>query len=78
MELDYKYLTKDCDECPCRDDDICLWGTHDKRLVTNRYHGPRHCEYRDRPAMRDELTRRESRWVGKSLPEKIMQGRLIN
>ena len=75
--LDYKYLTKDCDGCPCRDDDICLWGVRDKKLVQNKYHGPRHCEYIGQPPNRPEITRRESRVAVKPLPERVAQLKLL-
>lgn len=84
VSLDSKWWTKDCESCPCRLDDICLWGIRDKRLVkcwSDREHKPRHCEYINRPPMRSELTPRESRYITKfsEVPKYVMnsQPRLL-
>ncbi len=74
--LTSKWWTADCEECNCRDEDICLWGVWDKRLTKSDSHKPRHCEYVGQPSKRDEMTRRESRYVPGPLPPRVVQGKL--
>lgn len=64
VRLEVKWRTKDCDGCHCCDDDICLWGVRDKKLVhsfaSGGEHKPKHCEYIGKPPMRSEIVRHES------------------
>ena len=52
-----KWWTKDCEDCPCRKEFNCYWGSYRKELVTvwpgGKIHKPKHCEYRNRPPVRD-------------------------
>jgi hypothetical protein len=49
----HKWMTIDCDKCPCKIEDKCCWGTYAKILSTGYSYGEKHkmkhCEFVGRP-----------------------------